>query len=127
MEEREMAGVVLDLRHGIVVLLFCGHELPSIRHRVLLRIWMANFQEISWGGIACFKEKTSLQATAPTVRSMHNPHSSPRLLDHRSADLETLRDYHDQSSMFLLCAHLNSVENRAVDEGSETVTRTPHT
>ena len=52
---------------------------------------------------------------------------SPRLPDHRSADLKTLRDYHDQSSMFLSCAHLNSVESRAVDGGSETVTRTPHT
>src|SRR6266568_8682774 len=61
MEEREMAGVVLDLGHGIVVLLFGGHELPPIRHRVLRRIWMADFQEISWGGIACFKEKASLR------------------------------------------------------------------
>ena len=60
-EKREMAGVVLDLGHGIVVLLFSDHELPSIRGRVLLRFWMADFQEISWGGIACSKEKTSLR------------------------------------------------------------------
>src|SRR5947209_1878543 len=61
MEEREMAGVVLDLGHGIVVLLFGGHELPPIRHRVLPRFWMADLQEMAWGGIACFKEKTSLR------------------------------------------------------------------
>src|SRR6266446_4432352 len=61
MEKREMADVVLDLGHGIVVLLFSSHELPSIRHRVLRRVWMADFQEISWGRIACFKEKTSLR------------------------------------------------------------------
>ncbi len=60
MEKREMAGVVLNLGHGIVVLLFSDHELPSIRRRVLLRFWMADFQEIAWGRIACFKEKTSL-------------------------------------------------------------------
>src|SRR5437016_14320409 len=60
MEKRETARVVLDLGHGIVVLLLSDHELPSIRRRVLLRFWMADFQEISWGGIACFKKKTSL-------------------------------------------------------------------
>src|SRR3989441_13345849 len=49
MEKREMAGVVLDLGHGIVVLLLSDHELPSIRGRVRLRFWMADFQEISWG------------------------------------------------------------------------------
>src|SRR5258707_3101206 len=60
MEKREMAGVVLDLGHGIVVLLFGGHELPPLTRRVLLRFWMADLQKNSWGGIACFKEKTSL-------------------------------------------------------------------
>ncbi len=44
MEKREMAGVVLDLRHGIVVLLFGGHELPPIRQRVLRRIWLCQSQ-----------------------------------------------------------------------------------
>src|SRR6266568_5084424 len=58
-EEHEMAGVVLDLGHGIVVLLLSDHELPTIRRCVLLWFWMADFQEIPWGGIACFKEKTS--------------------------------------------------------------------
>src|SRR5207302_7372171 len=61
-DKREMEGVVLDLGHGIVVLLHSDHELPSIRGRVLLRFWTADFQEIAWGGIACFKEKTSLRA-----------------------------------------------------------------
>src|SRR5712692_8756715 len=61
MEKREMARVVLDLGHGIVVLLLSDHELSPIRRRVRLRFWMADFQEISWGGIACFKEKTSLR------------------------------------------------------------------
>ncbi len=60
-EKREMAGVVLDLGHGIVVLLFSGQELPSIRQHVLRWVWMADLQEIPWGGIACFKEKTSLR------------------------------------------------------------------
>src|SRR5258708_15071987 len=60
LKEREMAGVVLDLGHGIVVLLLSHHEVPSIRSRVLISFWMANFQKIAWGGIACFKEKTSL-------------------------------------------------------------------
>lgn len=59
-EKREMAGVVLDLGHGIVVLLFGDHQLPPVRQHVLRRIWMANFQEIARGRIACFKEKTSL-------------------------------------------------------------------
>src|SRR5260221_14040213 len=61
MKEREMAGVVLDLGHGIVALLLSNHELPSIRGRVRISFWMADFQEISWGGIACFKKKTSLR------------------------------------------------------------------
>ena len=61
MEKRKMAGIVLDLGHGIVVLLFSGYELPSIRGRVRLRFWVADFQKISWGGIACFEEKTSLR------------------------------------------------------------------
>src|SRR6266699_3312084 len=41
----------------------------------------------------------ALQASAPTARSMDNRHNSPRLEDHRSADLENLPDYHDQSSL----------------------------
>src|SRR6266566_1778119 len=61
MEKCEMARVVLDLGHGIVVLLLSDHELSPIKRRVLLRFWTADFQEISWGGIACFKKKTSLQ------------------------------------------------------------------
>src|SRR6266566_5875828 len=61
MEKREMARVVLDLVHGIVMLLLSDHELPPIRGGVLLRFWTADFQEISWGGIACFKKKTSLR------------------------------------------------------------------
>src|SRR5260221_10804559 len=61
MKKCEMAGFVLDLGYGIVVLLFSGHELPFIRHRVLRRVWVADFQEIAWGGIACFKEKTALR------------------------------------------------------------------
>src|SRR6266699_3107952 len=61
MKEREMAGVVLDLGHGIVVLLLSNHEVSSIRGRVGISFWMADFQEISWGGIACFKKKTSLR------------------------------------------------------------------
>src|SRR5207244_3589184 len=60
MEKREMAGIVLDLGHGIVVLLFGGHQLPPIRQRVRPRFWVAHMQEIAWVGIACFKEKTSL-------------------------------------------------------------------
>src|SRR5258706_4664829 len=60
LKKREMAGVVLDLGHGIVVLLLSNHEMPSIRSRVRISFWMANFQKITWGGIACFKEKTSL-------------------------------------------------------------------
>src|SRR5437588_13132453 len=60
MEEREMARVVLDLGYGIVVLLLSNHEVPSIRGRVRISFWMANFQKIAWGGIACFKEKTPL-------------------------------------------------------------------
>src|SRR5581483_9212700 len=60
-EKGEMARVVLYLAHGIVVLLFRDHELPSIRRRVLLRFWMAHLLEIAQGGIARFKEKTSLR------------------------------------------------------------------
>ncbi len=60
-EEREMAGVVLDLGHSVVVLLFAGHQLPPIRQRILWRIGMEDVQEISWIGIACFEEKTSLR------------------------------------------------------------------
>src|SRR5437588_7735962 len=60
LKKREMAGVVLDLGHGIVVLLLSNHEVPSLRGRVRISFWMANFQQITWGGIACFKEKTSL-------------------------------------------------------------------
>src|SRR6266446_8179130 len=60
MEKREMAGVVLDLGHGIVVLLFGGHRVPSIRSHELLPYWTTTFKEITWGGIACFKEKTAL-------------------------------------------------------------------
>src|SRR6266702_2133279 len=47
----------------------------------------------------------ALQASAPTARSMDNPHRSPRLPHHRSADLEILQDYHDQSSTSLTRAH----------------------
>src|SRR5260221_5400467 len=36
---------------------------------------------------------------------MDNPLRSPRLPDHRSVDLETLQDYHDQSSLPLSRAH----------------------
>ncbi len=38
MEKRGMAGAVLDLGHGIVVLLLSDHELPSIRSCVRLLI-----------------------------------------------------------------------------------------
>lgn len=38
-EKREMASIVLDLGHGIVVLLLRDHELPSIRQRVLLSLY----------------------------------------------------------------------------------------
>src|SRR5712692_9320487 len=71
MEKREMAGFVLDLGHEIVVLLFSGHELPSIRQRVLRRVWMTDLQEIPWGGIACFKEKTALQVQVFADASQH--------------------------------------------------------
>src|SRR5450759_3636896 len=71
MEKREMAGVMLDLGHGIVVLLLSDHELPSIRRRVLLRFWMTDFQEISWRRIACFKEKTSLRVHMFPDASQH--------------------------------------------------------
>ena len=60
LKKREMAGVVLDLGYEIIVLLLSNHEVPSIRGRVRISPWMANFQKITWGGIACFKEKTSL-------------------------------------------------------------------
>src|SRR5712692_4119992 len=60
MENRELAGVVLALGPGIVVVRCSEHEVPAIRRRVLLRFWMEDFQEIAWGRIACFKEKTSL-------------------------------------------------------------------
>ena len=60
LKKREVAGVVLDLGHGLVVLLLSNHEVPSIRGRVRISFWMANFQKITWGGIACFKEKLSL-------------------------------------------------------------------
>src|SRR5438067_699731 len=50
LKKREMAGVVLDLGHGIVVLLLSNDELPCIRGRVLISSWMAYLQEISWGG-----------------------------------------------------------------------------
>lgn len=63
MEKREKASVVLDLGHGIVVLLLHDHELPPIRQRVLLSFWTTAFQEIVRGRIACFKEKTSLSIT----------------------------------------------------------------
>src|SRR5437588_2470307 len=66
-----------------------------------------------------------LQANAPTARLRDNRHNSPRLADHRSVDLENLPDYHDQSLLFLSCAHVNCAQNRAVYRGSETVTRTP--
>src|SRR5258707_3831398 len=36
---------------------------------------------------------------------MDNRHNSPRLSDHRSADLENLPDYHDQSSRSLSRTH----------------------
>jgi hypothetical protein len=49
----------------------------------------------------------ALQASAPTARSMANPHRSPRLPDHRSADLEILQKDHNQSFMSLSWAHLN--------------------
>src|SRR5260221_9319606 len=61
MKKCEMAGFVLDLGYGIVVLLFSGHELPSIRHRVLRRGRGADFQAIAWGGTAWFKEETALR------------------------------------------------------------------
>ncbi len=61
MEPPVRAGVVLDLGHRIVVLLFSNHELASIGRHVLLRFRVADFKEISWRGIACFKEKTSLR------------------------------------------------------------------
>ena len=61
MEKREMAGVVLDLGQGIVVLLLRDHELPSIRQRVLFSFWTTAFQEIVRGRIARFKEKISLR------------------------------------------------------------------
>lgn len=50
--------VTLSMGHGTVALLFSDHELPSIRRHELLRFWVADFQEIAWGGISCFKEKT---------------------------------------------------------------------
>lgn len=55
MEPLVQAGVVLDLGHGVVVLLFGDYELSSILRRELLRFWMAALQEIAWGGIARFK------------------------------------------------------------------------
>src|SRR6266702_2453982 len=47
----------------------------------------------------------ALLSLAPTARSMDNRHNSPRLADHRSADLENLPDYHDQSSRSLSRTH----------------------
>src|SRR5258706_2376552 len=55
-----MAGVVLDLGHRIVVLLYARHELPAIRQRIRVSFWMADLLEIAWGGIACFEEETAL-------------------------------------------------------------------
>src|SRR5258706_4520882 len=60
MKKCEMAGFVLDLGYGIVVLLFSGHELPSIRHRVLRRLWGGVFKEIAGGGNAGFQQKKAL-------------------------------------------------------------------
>src|SRR5437870_2238695 len=51
-----MGGVVLDLGHRIVALLFRDHELPSISRRERLPFWVEDFQEIAWRGIARFKE-----------------------------------------------------------------------
>src|SRR5260221_1967607 len=70
-EEREMAGVVLDLGQRVVVLLFAGQEVPPIRQRILRRIGMEDVQEISWIGIACFKEKTSLRLQMLADASQH--------------------------------------------------------
>ena len=70
-EKREMAGVVLDLGNGIVVLLRSNHQLSSIRRRVLFPFWTAKFEEITWRGIACFKEKTSLREQMFPHASQH--------------------------------------------------------
>src|SRR5260370_891441 len=51
---------VYDFNLWIVVVLLRNHEVSSIRQRELLRFWTTAFQKIAWGGIACFKEKTSL-------------------------------------------------------------------
>src|SRR5260221_12919145 len=60
MKKCEMAGFVLDLGYGIVVLLFSGHELPSIRHRVLRRGSGGALPGNSSGGVAGLKDKTAL-------------------------------------------------------------------
>src|SRR5258708_1139481 len=91
-----MAGVVLDLGHGIIVLLFSDHELPSIRRRVLFPFWMEDFQEISWGGIARSKEKTSLQ--------MHMfPHASQQcfLVFARQKELKGVPQHVDEGKLLL--------------------------
>jgi hypothetical protein len=43
LKKREMAGVVLDLGHGIVVLLLPDHQLPSVRQEVPGGIWVEDF------------------------------------------------------------------------------------
>jgi len=71
MEPLVIAGVVLDLSHGIVVLLFSDHELPAIRRRELLRFWVAYSQAILWGGIACLKEKPHLRVQMYADANQH--------------------------------------------------------
>jgi hypothetical protein len=66
-----MAGVVLDLSHRIVVLLFTRHELPALRQRILVSVWMADLLEIAWGGIACFEEETALREQMLTDAGQH--------------------------------------------------------
>src|SRR5262245_14798147 len=52
--------IELDLGDGIVPLMPSTHLLPAIRHRVLLRFWVAGYKEVAWRGNARAKEKTAL-------------------------------------------------------------------
>src|SRR5713226_3405354 len=96
MQKREMAGVVLDLGHGIVVLLFGGHELPPIRRRVLFPSWTAKFEKIMWGGIACFKEKTSLWKQMFPDASQHR-----FLVRSRQKELKDIFQHVDKGKLLL--------------------------
>src|SRR5438874_898159 len=78
MEKLEAVDTVLDLRHGIVVLLFSNHELSSIGRRVFLAFRMADFKQISWRGIACFKQKISLWLQMFSDASQHRFLVRPR-------------------------------------------------